>query len=68
MTLWITRARTAQHTAARALTAHGIHHPLAQALLVAAAAAAARAWAAGHPVHRLHAPADHPRPAPRSAP
>ncbi|MFI1786210.1 hypothetical protein [Streptomyces rubiginosohelvolus] len=42
-------ARTAQHLAVRALTAHGLAHPLTLALLAAASTAAARAWDRGHP-------------------
>ncbi|MFJ9530474.1 hypothetical protein [Streptomyces cyaneofuscatus] len=47
-------ARTAQHLAVRALTAHGLAHPLTLALLAAASTAAARAWEAGHQVTDIH--------------
>ncbi|MFI1910678.1 hypothetical protein [Streptomyces microflavus] len=50
----IRAARTAQHLAVRALTAHGLAHPLTLALLAAASTAAARAWDRGHPVHAIH--------------
>ncbi|MFB7852914.1 hypothetical protein ACFC34_38680 [Streptomyces sp. NPDC056053] len=47
-------ARTAQHLAARAITVHGLAHPVALALLTAATTAAARAWDAGHAVNDIH--------------
>lgn len=47
-------ARTAQHLAIRALTVHGLAHPLTLALLAAASTAAARAWEAGHQVTDIH--------------
>ncbi|WP_327270785.1 hypothetical protein OG233_30765 (plasmid) [Streptomyces sp. NBC_01218] len=47
-------ARTAQHRAVRALTVHGLAHPVTLALLVAATTAAARAWDRGHTVADLH--------------
>lgn len=50
----IRAARAAQHLAVRALTAHGLAHPLTLALLAAASTAAARAWDRGHPVHAIH--------------
>ncbi|MET8731292.1 hypothetical protein ABZV81_29570 [Streptomyces parvus] len=50
----IRAARTAQHLAVRALTAHGLAHPVTLALLAAASTAAARAWDRGHPVHTIH--------------
>ncbi|MDX3490949.1 hypothetical protein [Streptomyces sp. ID05-18] len=53
MTL-IRAARTAQHLAVRALTVHGLAHPLTLALLAAASTAAARAWDRGHPVDAIH--------------
>lgn len=45
-----------QHAAARAVGRHGLNHPLARALLAAAALAAAAALNAGHPVRDIHAP------------
>ncbi|MDJ1645156.1 hypothetical protein [Streptomyces pakalii] len=53
MTL-IRHARTAQHLAVRALTLHGLAHPVTHVLLAAAATAAAQAWDAGHRVQALH--------------
>ncbi|TBO60230.1 hypothetical protein EYS09_07950 [Streptomyces kasugaensis] len=53
------RARAAQHRAARAITRHGLAHPLARTLLAAAALAAAAAWEAGHHVRDIHSPALH---------
>lgn len=50
----IRAARTAQYLAVRALTAHGLAHPLTLALLAAASTAAARAWEAGHRVTDTH--------------
>ncbi|MEU0002151.1 hypothetical protein ABZ069_35120 [Streptomyces microflavus] len=50
----IRAARTAQHLAVRALTAHGLAHPLTLALLAVASTTAARAWEAGHRVEALH--------------
>ncbi|OLO25497.1 MULTISPECIES: hypothetical protein [Streptomyces] len=50
----IRAARTAQHLAVRALTAHGLAHPLTLALLAAASTTAARAWEAGHRVTDIH--------------
>ncbi|MFI6143657.1 hypothetical protein ACIBCC_36385 [Streptomyces griseus] len=50
----ISAARTAQYLAVRALTVHGLGHPLTLALLAAASTAAARAWDRGHPVDALH--------------
>ncbi|MFH9697471.1 hypothetical protein ACIQIE_29075 [Streptomyces globisporus] len=50
-------ARAAQHLAVRAITAHGLAHPLTLALLAAASTAAAVAWNRGHPVHAIHHPA-----------
>ncbi|MFE9700549.1 hypothetical protein [Streptomyces sp. NPDC006270] len=50
----IRAARTAQHLAVRALTAHGLAHPLTLVLLAAASTAAARAWEAGHQVTDIH--------------
>ncbi|MGW2183331.1 hypothetical protein ACWCXX_35870 [Streptomyces sp. NPDC001732] len=50
----IRAARAAQHLAARALTIHGLAHPLTLALLAAATTAAARAWDAGHAVAEIH--------------
>ncbi|MER6501604.1 hypothetical protein ABT218_19950 [Streptomyces sp. NPDC001455] len=47
-------ARTAQHLAVRAITAHGLTHPVTLALLAVAATAAARAWDAGHQVSDTH--------------
>ncbi len=46
MAALIRAARTAQHLAVRALTAHGLAHPLTLALLAAASMAAAMAWEA----------------------
>ncbi|MET8661427.1 hypothetical protein [Streptomyces griseus] len=43
-----------QHLAVRALTVHGLAHPLTLALLAAASTAAAKAWDRGHPVDALH--------------
>ncbi|MEW2308941.1 hypothetical protein [Streptomyces sp. NPDC006864] len=54
MAALIRAARTAQHLAVRALTAHGLAHPLTLALLAAASTAAARAWEAGHQVTDIH--------------
>ncbi|MEU2415137.1 hypothetical protein ABZ736_27740 [Streptomyces sp. NPDC013099] len=54
MAALIRAARTAQHRAVRALTAHGLAHPLTLALLAAASTAAARAWEAGHQVTDIH--------------
>lgn len=54
MAALIRAARTAQHLAVRALTAHGLAHPLTLALLAAASTTAARAWEAGHQVTDLH--------------
>ncbi|MFH8692641.1 hypothetical protein ACH4EC_38040 [Streptomyces anulatus] len=45
----IRAARTARHLAVRALTSHGLAHPLTLALLAAASTAAARAWDPGPP-------------------
>ncbi|MFF0509153.1 hypothetical protein ACFYUH_36985 [Streptomyces fimicarius] len=53
MTL-IHAARTAQYLAVRALTLHGLAHPVTHVLLAAAATAAAQAWEAGHRVEALH--------------
>ncbi|RXS64826.1 hypothetical protein EST92_30415 [Streptomyces sp. TM32] len=53
----IRRARAAQLRAERALTRHGLAHPLALTLLAAASSAAAGAWEAGHWVRDLHPPA-----------
>ncbi|MFL0028404.1 hypothetical protein ACJBCE_36385 [Streptomyces sp. NBUL23] len=50
----ISAARAAQYLAVRALTVHGLGHPLTLALLAAASTAAARAWDRGHPVDALH--------------
>ncbi|MGQ4733385.1 hypothetical protein ACUN3E_37725 [Streptomyces sp. Ju416(a)] len=50
----IRAARTAQHLAVRAITVHGLAHPVTLALLAAASTAAARAWDRGHPVHAVH--------------
>jgi hypothetical protein len=50
----IRAARTAQHLAVRALTSHGLAHPLTLALLAAASTAAARAWGRGRPVGAIH--------------
>lgn len=50
----IRRARTAQHTAVRAVTVYGLAHPATTVLLAVAATAAARAWDAGHPVTDIH--------------
>ncbi|MEU8598405.1 hypothetical protein AB0D07_32700 [Streptomyces globisporus] len=50
----IRAARTAQHLAVRAITLHGLAHPLTLALLAAASTAAARAWDRGHSVHSIH--------------
>lgn len=47
-------ARAAQYRAARALARFGSSHPRARWLLAQAAAAAARAWDAGHRVHDIH--------------
>ncbi|GAB2949894.1 hypothetical protein [Streptomyces sp. NPDC059171] len=54
MAALIRAARTAQHLAARALTVHGLAHPITLALLAAASTAAARAWEAGHQVTDIH--------------
>ncbi|MEU6631746.1 hypothetical protein ABZ905_26215 [Streptomyces parvus] len=53
----IRAARTAQHLAVRAITLHGLAHPVTLALLAAASTVAARAWDRGHPVHAIHHPA-----------
>ncbi|MFI1576233.1 hypothetical protein OG944_38910 (plasmid) [Streptomyces anulatus] len=45
----IRAARTAQYLAVRALTAHGVAHPLTHLFL-----AAARAWDRGRPVGAIH--------------
>ncbi len=45
MAALIRAARTAQHRAVRALTLHGLAHPVTLALL---------AWDRGHPVHAIH--------------
>ncbi|MEV2264545.1 hypothetical protein AB0J13_38585 [Streptomyces anulatus] len=58
----IRAARTAQYLAVRALTVHGLAHPVTLALLAAASTAAARAWDRGHPVQAIHT-----APAPRRA-
>ncbi|WP_331735826.1 hypothetical protein OG333_37605 (plasmid) [Streptomyces anulatus] len=50
----IRAARTAAHLAVRALTVHGLAHPLTHLLLAAASLAAARAWDRGHPVDAIH--------------
>ncbi|MFI0005749.1 hypothetical protein ACH4NR_36935 [Streptomyces globisporus] len=50
----IRTARTAQHRAVRAITLHGLAHPVTLVLLAAASTAAARAWDRGHPVHAIH--------------
>jgi hypothetical protein len=50
----IQAARAAQQRAARAVAVVGSAHPLARALLAAAAMAAAAAWDAGHRVADLH--------------
>ncbi|SDE32994.1 hypothetical protein F610DRAFT_06840 [Streptomyces sp. LaPpAH-199] len=47
-------ARTAQYLAVRAITVHGLAHPLTLALLAAASTAAAKAWEAGHQVTDIH--------------
>ncbi|MET8787996.1 hypothetical protein [Streptomyces sp. NPDC004589] len=59
----IQAARAAQHRAARAVHAVGLHHPLTRLLLAAAALAAVQAWEAGHRVADLHLlhPHDHER-------
>ncbi|MBD3550002.1 hypothetical protein H4F93_31860 [Streptomyces sp. JV180] len=54
MAALIRDARSAQHLAVRALTLHGLAHPLTLALLAAASTAAARAWDRGHPVDAIH--------------
>ncbi|MEU3706913.1 hypothetical protein AB0E82_32000 [Streptomyces anulatus] len=54
MAALIRAARTAQHLAVRAITAHGLAHPLTLTLLAAASTAAARAWDRGHPVDAIH--------------
>ncbi|MFJ1847072.1 hypothetical protein [Streptomyces sp. NPDC088146] len=53
-TALIRAARAAQHRAARAVTRHGLAHPVALALLAVAATAAARAWDTGHLVADTH--------------
>ncbi|MEE1735467.1 hypothetical protein PUR49_02810 [Streptomyces sp. BE147] len=50
----IRTARAAQYLAVRALTAHGLAHPVTLVLLAAASTAAARAWDRGHPVDAIH--------------
>lgn len=50
----IRAARTAQYLAVRALTTHGLAHPLTLAFLAAAVEAAAQAWDRGHPVDAIH--------------
>ncbi|MFJ2249203.1 hypothetical protein [Streptomyces sp. NPDC087862] len=50
----IRAARAAQHCAARAVTRHGLAHPVALALLTVAAMAAAKAWDTGHSVADTH--------------
>ncbi|WP_327180333.1 hypothetical protein OG599_34685 (plasmid) [Streptomyces sp. NBC_01335] len=50
----IRTARGAQYRAARAAVVLGLAHPLTRVLLAAAAAAAATAWDAGHPVADIH--------------
>ncbi|MEU2100220.1 hypothetical protein ABZ741_35680 [Streptomyces globisporus] len=50
----IRATRAAQYLPVRAITAHGLAHPLTLALLAAASTAAARAWDRGHPVHSIH--------------
>ncbi|MFF0198795.1 hypothetical protein ACFYT5_38410 [Streptomyces anulatus] len=50
----IRAARTAQYLAVRALTAHGVAHPLTHLFLAAASTAAARAWDRGHRVGAIH--------------
>ncbi|PVC80786.1 hypothetical protein DBP19_35455 [Streptomyces sp. CS090A] len=50
----IRAARAAQWYAVRAITAHGLAHPLSLALLAAASTAAARAWDRGHRVADTH--------------
>ncbi|MGG2461725.1 hypothetical protein ACO0M4_18225 [Streptomyces sp. RGM 3693] len=50
----VARARITHFAAMRALARHGVHHPVARALLAAAAGAAAGAYAAGHHVLDLH--------------
>ncbi|MGW1438690.1 hypothetical protein ACWD7M_26035 [Streptomyces griseus] len=66
----IRAARAAQYLAVRALTVHGLGHPLTLALLAAASTAAARAWEAGHqvtdihPAHTASSPRAHPGAAP----
>ncbi|WP_405551317.1 hypothetical protein OG215_41935 (plasmid) [Streptomyces globisporus] len=55
--LLIRTARTAQYLAVRAITLHGLAHPVTLALLAAASTAAAKAWDRGHPVHTIHLPA-----------
>ncbi len=70
MAALIRAARTAQHLAVRALTLHGLAHPITLALLAAASTAAARAWEAGHQVTDIHpastasSPGTHPGAAP----
>ncbi|PJN37947.1 hypothetical protein CG747_26015 [Streptomyces sp. CB02959] len=50
----IARARITHFAAMRALARHGVHHPVARALLSAAAGAAAGAYVAGHRVFDIH--------------
>ncbi|MGK5448819.1 hypothetical protein [Streptomyces radiopugnans] len=50
----IAAARAVQQYAARAASRYGPRHPLAHALLAAAATAVARAWETGHWVRDLH--------------
>ncbi|WP_233657352.1 hypothetical protein [Streptomyces noursei] len=54
MTSPIARARITHYAAMRALARHGVCHPVARALLAAAAGAAAGAYAAGHHVIDIH--------------
>ncbi|WP_275463762.1 hypothetical protein [Streptomyces noursei] len=50
----IARARITHYAAMRALARHGVRHPVARALLAAAAGAAVSAYTAGHHVLDLH--------------
>ncbi|POG43446.1 hypothetical protein BV881_31855 [Streptomyces sp. ZL-24] len=47
-------ARTVQHLAVRAITLHGLAHPVTRLLLEAASTVASQAWEAGHRVEALH--------------